>query len=176
MDWLTGANADFEKTFTMTLADGTEIPNLHLNGNNWVSAEPIYEDQFLGKLGAVSITDGEETNYYENLKLGSSIQHYDGASALVTGYYFVLIQITKEEMLYANVDYLSMMTGVDLEDSSEPVTYKARSRVLHSPKFDMVSKYYKGGLWPLSRVNLAVGKWITESEYTEITGKEYVAD
>lgn len=170
MDWLTGANSDFEKVFTITLADGTEIPNLHLNGNNWVSEEPVYLDQFIGKLGSVSITDGEETKYYENLKILPLIQHYEGSTALVPGYYFVLQPITKEEMLYANVDYLSMMTGIDLEE--QPVTY-SRLRASTSPRYETVLNYYKSGLWNINRIRLAVGKWITESEFEDITGTKY---
>ena len=35
-----------------------------------------------------------------------------------------------------------------------------------SKNFEKVKNYYK-------RVNSAVGKWITEAEYKEITGEEY---
>lgn len=41
-------------------------------------------------------------------------------------------------------------------------------------KFDTVMEYYKRGLWDDTRVRNAVVKgWITESEYKEITGKDY---
>lgn len=30
-----------EKIYTITLADGTSIENLRLNGNNYISTEPI---------------------------------------------------------------------------------------------------------------------------------------
>lgn len=43
----------------------------------------------------------------------------------------------------------------------------------HSTNFDKVQTYYNNGLWNESRVRLAVGKWITEDEFTEITGSAY---
>lgn len=43
----------------------------------------------------------------------------------------------------------------------------------HSKNFEKVKNYYDRGLWSEQRVHDAVGKWITEEEYTEITGKTY---
>ena len=43
----------------------------------------------------------------------------------------------------------------------------------HSEKFNLVSTYYKNGLWTKDRVRNAVGKWITAEEYKEITGEDY---
>lgn len=42
-----------------------------------------------------------------------------------------------------------------------------------SPKFATVKAYYDNGLWNNERVYNAVGRWITEDEYAEITGEEY---
>lgn len=43
-----------------------------------------------------------------------------------------------------------------------------------SKKYKMVKDYYDHGLWSIERVRLAVVKgWITEDEFTEITGDEY---
>lgn len=39
-----------------------------------------------------------------------------------------------------------------------------------SSNFDKVKRYYESGLWDLKRLQAAVGKWITEEEYKEITG------
>ena len=44
---------------------------------------------------------------------------------------------------------------------------------MHSAKFEKVKEYYNTGLWSDTKVRNAVGKWITEQEYTEITGKPY---
>lgn len=43
----------------------------------------------------------------------------------------------------------------------------------HSPNFEKVRTYYKKHLWKLEQVHNAVGKWITEEEYKEITGKDF---
>jgi hypothetical protein len=40
-------------------------------------------------------------------------------------------------------------------------------------KFEIVKGYYDSGLWDLSRVRNAVGRWITEEEYGLITGQEH---
>ena len=42
-----------------------------------------------------------------------------------------------------------------------------------SPNFEKVKKYYDRGLWDINRVHRAVGLWITEEEYFEITGCVY---
>ena len=43
----------------------------------------------------------------------------------------------------------------------------------HSKNFQKVKNYYDRGLWDIDRVFNAVGKWITEAEYNEITGFTY---
>ena len=42
-----------------------------------------------------------------------------------------------------------------------------------SKKYELVKEYYENGLWNLTRVRNAVGKWITAEEFKEITGKDY---
>lgn len=42
-------------------------------------------------------------------------------------------------------------------------------------KKERVYRYYKAGMWTLTMVRNAVAKgWITEDEYTELTGEEYI--
>lgn len=44
----------------------------------------------------------------------------------------------------------------------------------HSKYFEKVKNYWDKGLWNEMRVRNAVFKsWITESEYTEITGNDF---
>lgn len=40
----------------------------------------------------------------------------------------------------------------------------------HSKNFSKVKTYYDEGLWDESRVRAAVGRWITEEEFSEIVG------
>lgn len=43
-------------------------------------------------------------------------------------------------------------------------------------KFELVKTYYDKGLWNITRVKNAVVKnWITEEQFKEITGEDYVA-
>ncbi len=42
-----------------------------------------------------------------------------------------------------------------------------------SKNFEKVKNYYENGMWNQTRVYNAVGKWITEEEYKEITGEDY---
>ena len=48
-----------DKTYTVTLSDGTKIENLTLNGNNFISTVAVEEIQFDGKLKGVTITDSD---------------------------------------------------------------------------------------------------------------------
>lgn len=46
-----------------------------------------------------------------------------------------------------------------------------------SKKFKTVKNFYDRGLWSKKRVHDAVVKnWITEEEYKEITGEDYVIE
>lgn len=46
----------------------------------------------------------------------------------------------------------------------------------HSANFEKVKYYYDNGIWSITRVHTAVGKWITAAEYEEITGEPYEED
>ena len=44
----------------------------------------------------------------------------------------------------------------------------------HSKNYQKVKRYYDMKMWDENRVrNAVVMNWITEAEFTEITGKEY---
>lgn len=45
-----------------------------------------------------------------------------------------------------------------------------------SKNYEKVKNYYNRKLWDIDRVYSAVGKWITEAEYQEITGEVYKAE
>ena len=45
-----------------------------------------------------------------------------------------------------------------------------------SKNFNKVKEYYDRGLWSKTRVKNAVGNWITQEEYKEITGEEYTSE
>ena len=43
----------------------------------------------------------------------------------------------------------------------------------HSTKFEKVKANYYDGLWSITKVRAAVGRWITAEEFEEITGIPY---
>lgn len=106
-----------EKSWKITLSDGTQLANLRLNGNNFVSEKELTEDDFKGKLSKVifeGIVEGKEFKQEcEHMEL-VQIVHYED------GYYFVLRKISEDELhkikTQADIEYLAMMTDVDLEE------------------------------------------------------------
>lgn len=100
-----------EKIYKVTLADGTVIDNLRLNGNNYISEKELSADMFLGNLGTVTINDGEKDVVYENMTL-VQLAKYDDE------YWFILRTMTKKELQEiknrSDIDYIAMMTDVEL--------------------------------------------------------------
>ncbi len=62
-----------EKIYTITLADGTLIENLRLNGNNYISTEPINEVIFEGNCSPIVISDGTHNETHDNAVLQSIV-------------------------------------------------------------------------------------------------------
>ena len=54
-----------EKIYSVTLADGSTIDNLTLNGNNYVSKTKIDKSIFDGNCHSVMISDGESEVVYD---------------------------------------------------------------------------------------------------------------
>lgn len=100
-----------EKIYTITLKDGTQIENLRMNGNNFISQEQINPEIFDGNLGEVTINDGENDELHENMGLVQVTQMGDE-------YWFVLRDIPASEIankkLRSDLDYLAMMADVEI--------------------------------------------------------------
>lgn len=105
----------------ITLADGSVVDGLDLNGNNFVSQTEITPDMFAGKLSRVTIdgpADADDAGLmgeHGPMEL-VQIQHYNNPGAGLIGWYFVLrdVQATDMERLRGDIEYLAMMAGVDL--------------------------------------------------------------
>lgn len=99
--------------YTITLADGTKIDNLELNGNNFVSQLEITEDMFIGNLDIVTISDGKSEEALHNAEL-VQIAHY------ADGWYFILREIPENERTAMRVEsqvmYTAMMTDTMLPE------------------------------------------------------------
>lgn len=70
--------------YTITLANGTKLENLELNGNNYISETVIEDSAFEGNLDTVKISDGSTTETFTDMRLMSNIVH-DNCSWFVLG-------------------------------------------------------------------------------------------
>ena len=102
------------KKYTMTLADGTQLENLSLNGNNYISNTPVKADMFVGNYSPVTVSDGETEIVYENAVLVQITERDDD-------WWFILREMTPQEIremkIRSDIDYIAMMTGTDLEEA-----------------------------------------------------------
>ena len=111
-------------TFTVTLADGTQLGGLVLNGNNFISKKEITADTFRGKLSKVTISGDAEADEagligeHHNMELVQIAHYTQETHGLTDGWYFALREIPAAELEKlqerADIDYLAMMTGVTL--------------------------------------------------------------
>lgn len=58
--------------YAITLADGTKLKNLELNGNNYISETVIEDSVFEGNLDTVKISDGSTTETFTDMRLMSN--------------------------------------------------------------------------------------------------------
>ena len=77
--------------YVVKLADGTELKNLELNGNNFISNTIIDDNVFKDNLTKVIITSPEGVSEYEDMKL---IQN----KVYGTQSWFILAEKTKDEI------------------------------------------------------------------------------
>lgn len=104
-----------EETWKITLSDGTQLKDLKLSGNNYISKTKITEDDFKGKLSKIVI-ENESDKTFEELEHVELVQivHYED------GYYFVLRQLSQDEIdkqkMQGDIEYLAMMTNTDMEE------------------------------------------------------------
>ncbi|QJU22476.1 hypothetical protein HLY09_26560 [Enterocloster bolteae] len=100
-----------EKNYKITLADGTELSNLTMNGNNFISEATIDPGIFQSNCSPVVISDGEHDETHENMEL-VQVTEVNGQS------WFVLRDMTPKELeqakIKSDIEYLAMMCDVDL--------------------------------------------------------------
>ena len=78
--------------YKITLADGTVLKNLELNGNNYIAEGVIDDAVFKDNLATVTITDGKTTETYEDMVLLS--HRVDGGRS-----WFVLREKSEQEKI-----------------------------------------------------------------------------
>ena len=77
--------------YTITLADGTQLNNLELNGNNYIAPQLIDDSVFANNLSAVTVSDGATTEIFEEMVLIQNTTYGDGKS------WFILSPKTDQE-------------------------------------------------------------------------------
>ena len=101
-----------EKIYKIILGDGTEISNLKLNGNNFISTEKIEESVFADNCSPVTISDGITETVHPNMELVQIVEQIPGE------YWFVLRDISEEEFartkMQSDIAYIAMMSNVEL--------------------------------------------------------------
>lgn len=96
----------------LILADGTELKGFKQNGNNYVSKTEVDVSVFEDNLSTLTIVDGDTQMVMHNAELIQQVQYADG-------WYLCFREKTEPEMRYAELtgklEYMAMMTGVDME-------------------------------------------------------------
>lgn len=99
------------KIYKITLADGTVIDNLTLNGNNYISKEVVDPSIFAGNCSPTVINDGTRDDIHSYMELVQVTNVNDE-------FWIVLRDISTEELskikLQSNIEYIAMMAGVEL--------------------------------------------------------------
>lgn len=102
---------DEAKIYKIILADGAEIENLTLNGDNFISKTRIAAEMFLDNCSPVIISDGDNNEIHENVEL-VQLSEMNGE------YWFVLRDIPTDELekikMQSDIEYIAMMAGVEL--------------------------------------------------------------
>lgn len=103
---------DKNATYTITLADGTVLDNLGINGNNYIYHGSLDTSVFTDNLSPVTISDGETTEVHEHMEYAEP--YYDDPGNT----WFVLVDVPESELrygeLYAMIDYVAMMADVEV--------------------------------------------------------------
>ena len=106
--------------YKIKLSDGTELVNLKVNGDFFITEQAITEDFFKGKLSSIEISgspdseDGERPPFFgtcKNLLLSGVYQTENGSE-------FAFRERTKRELIderfQAQIDYLAMMNDTEM--------------------------------------------------------------
>ena len=93
------------------LSDGTTINNLTKNGDNFISQQSISQEVFEFNLSPVTIIDDDISEVHDHMRLVQLIQHNNE-------YWFILEDMTDQQLLdeklRADIDYIAMMTDIDI--------------------------------------------------------------
>lgn len=114
-----------KKLFSVTLADGTQLNNLELNGSMFKSDKEISASMFAGKLSRVFIDGDAEADSagligeHHNMEVVQITYYTQAKHGISDGWYFALRDIPASELekvqMQGDIAYLSMMSGIELD-------------------------------------------------------------
>lgn len=87
--------------YTITLANGTKLTGLDMNGTNYVSKEKVDETIFNDNLSTMKVSDGETETTYTDMVFIQQMEWADGT------FYLAFREKTKEEKLVAALNATS---------------------------------------------------------------------
>lgn len=87
--------------YTITLANGTNLTGLDMNGTNYVSKEKVDETIFKDNLSTMKVSDGETETTYTDMVFIQQMEWADGT------FYLAFREKTKEEKLVAALNATS---------------------------------------------------------------------
>lgn len=100
-----------DKEYMLTLSDGTQVLGLTLNGNNFVSKEPIDKSFFDGKLSKMTVTSKDGSQEFEDMRC-EQVMEFEGQWLILI---LPIPESEKKEMkLMSDIEYISMMADIDL--------------------------------------------------------------
>lgn len=83
--------------YSITLSNGTQLSNLELNGNNFISPEVIEDFVFEGNLNNVVISNGDTHETFKDMKLVSN--HVENGKS-----WFILCEKSKQEIYFDSLN------------------------------------------------------------------------
>ncbi len=97
--------------YKITLADGTVISDLMLNGNNYISKAPVDGSIFANNCSPVKISDGIVETLHSSMELVRLTEN-NGE------FWFILRDLSSDELarmqMQSDLEYVAMMAGVEL--------------------------------------------------------------
>lgn len=87
--------------YTITLANGTKLTGLDMNGTNYVSKEKVDETIVKDNLSTMKVSDGETETTYTDMVFIQQMEWADGT------FYLAFREKTKEEKLVAALNATS---------------------------------------------------------------------
>lgn len=107
--------------FDISLANGTSLEGAYMNGSNYVFDHEVDESSFRGLINPVTITahvpgvEEDVVEEHENMFLGGIIEY---GGEWYVGLLDTPQDVIDRERTQANIEYIAMMTDVDLGDLS----------------------------------------------------------